>query len=238
MSRSLPESPVVGAEGTGMFTLSRRHHPLVVLPVVAAALLGVGALVLMAGPASVAALDTLLLRVAYSVPLAPAPEISFLVTTLGDTDTALAVSGAAAAGLLVLRHWREAAALGLAIALTQGLVALLKGLVSRPRPAENEFVAGASGFSFPSGHSATSMALYATLTVLVLRACRGKARVAVALVGVVLILAVGLSRVYLGAHYPSDVLAGWITGGLLVLLSLGLVGRLSRSSAARAEAPA
>ena len=218
-----------------MSSLPYRPHLFVGLPLLAAGLLGVGSLILVGGPASVAGLDTLLLRAAYAIPLAPAPEISFFVTTLADTETALAVSVAAGARLLVLRHWREAAALGLAIALTQGLVALLKALVSRPRPAENEFVAGASGFSFPSAHSATSMALYATLTVLATRACGGPARVAAALVGVLLVVGVGLSRIYLGAHYPSDVLAGWIIGALLVLLSLAVVGRLSSSSLRPAE---
>lgn len=141
------------------------------------------------------------------------------LAALASTQTALAVTIVGALLLLVLRHWRGALALGLAYGLTQGAVQLIKEAVSRPRPAANEYVAEAGGFSFPSAHSATSVAVYATIALILIRASRsGHGRVAVAVLAAALVLAVGLSRVLLGAHYPTDVLAGWTFGALLASL--------------------
>lgn len=68
------------------------------------------------------------------------------------------------------------------------------------------------------------MAIYATLTFLAVRALRrGHHQIAIAVIGGALVVAIGLSRVFLGVHYPTDVVAGWLTGGLLVLGSWGLV---------------
>ena len=116
--------------------------------------------------------------------------------------------------------------LALAVLGTQAVVDLIKLTVERPRPELNGTLAEASGFSFPSAHSATGMALYATLTLLAARACSGRARVAIVAAGTSVIAAIGLSRVFLAAHYPIDVLAGWLTGGALVVASWLLVRRI------------
>ena len=93
---------------------------------------------------------------------------------------------------------------------------VLKKLVQRPRPAF--IMVEESSFSFPSGHSLSSMAFYGFLILLVLWLCRGKKAAALCVGLGVLILLIGLSRIYLGAHYASDVLAGFCEG--LVWLSL------------------
>ena len=100
---------------------------------------------------------------------------------------------------------------------TQGAVQLIKLVVERPRPAANSALAEAhQGFSFPSAHSATSVAVYATIAFILIRAARhGHSRVAIATFAGALVLAVGFSRVMLGAHYPTDVLAGWTFGALV-----------------------
>jgi undecaprenyl-diphosphatase len=135
----------------------------------------------------------------------------------------------AAAVLVLLRHWRGALTLALAVLATQAVVELIKLTVERPRPALNGAVADASGFSFPSAHSATSMAVYATLAFLLARSCKGALRAAIVASGMALVAVIGLSRVLLAAHYPTDVLAGWLTGGALVVASWLLVRRLVRS---------
>ena len=155
------------------------------------------------------------------------PHVGFMISTLGGTDLVLPLTAAAAVLLCLLREWRGALMVLVAVVSTQLVVDLIKELVSRPRPAANGAIAEASGFSFPSAHSATSVALYATLAFLAARACRGRARVAIALAGGAVVLAVGLSRVLLAAHYPTDVLAGWLTGGAIVLASWFLARRLS-----------
>jgi undecaprenyl-diphosphatase len=141
------------------------------------------------------------------------------LANLASTRTALAVTIVGALILLVTRHWRGAIALALVYPVTQGAVQLVKVVVERPRPEANATVAEASGFSFPSAHSATSVAVYATIAFILIRASRhGHSRVAVASLAAAVVLAVGLSRVLLGAHYPTDVLAGWTFGALLASL--------------------
>lgn len=161
--------------------------------------------------------------------------VSWAVSALGGTETVLPATVVFAVALLALRLWHSALALALAVGLTQAAVALLKGIVERPRPAANEAVAEAGGFSFPSGHSATSAALFGVLALVAARHLEGGARVAAAALGVALIAAIGVSRVLLGAHYPTDVLAGWLTGGTIALACVALFtklrGRLRRTQA-------
>jgi undecaprenyl-diphosphatase len=151
-------------------------------------------------------------------------ELSFQITDLGGSQTVWLVTVAAALALIAFRHWHGAIALLVAVASTQLVVDVLKLTVGRPRP--DHAVADTSGFSFPSAHSATSMAVYATLTLLAARAVSGRLRVMVAVAGGVVVVAIGLTRVYLGAHYPTDVLAGWLTGAVVVLGSWALAKRI------------
>jgi undecaprenyl-diphosphatase len=154
------------------------------------------------------------------------PHVSFLISTLGSSDVVFPLTGAAVLVLCLLRHWGGALVLALAVLSTQAVVGLIKLAVERPRPALNGTLAEASGFSFPSAHSATGMAVYATLTLLAARACRGRARISIVTAGISVIAAIGMSRVVLAAHYPIDVLAGWLTGGSLVVASWLLVRRV------------
>jgi undecaprenyl-diphosphatase len=141
------------------------------------------------------------------------------LATLASTRTALLVTVVGALVLLATRHWRGAIALALVYPVTQGAVQLIKVIVERPRPEANATLAEAGGFSFPSAHSATSVAVYATIAFILIRASRhGHSRVAVASLAAALVLAVGASRVLLGAHYPTDVLAGWTFGALVASL--------------------
>jgi membrane-associated phospholipid phosphatase len=138
------------------------------------------------------------------------------IANLASTRTALIVTIAVALVLLMRRHWHSAIALALVFPVTQGAVQLVKLIVERPRPAANASLAEAQGFSFPSAHSATSVAVYATIAFILVRASRhGHSRVAIASLATALVLAVGVSRVMLGAHYPTDVLAGWTVGALV-----------------------
>jgi undecaprenyl-diphosphatase len=158
-------------------------------------------------------------------------EAGFALSSLGGTDLVIPLTALAALVLVLLRHWSGALTIVCAVLATQGVVHLIKVLVERPRPAANDAIASASGFSFPSAHSATSMALYATLGLLGARACAGRGlRAAVLACAAGLVAAIGISRLLLGAHYPIDVLAGWLTGAALMgaswLLALLLLGRL------------
>ena len=93
-----------------------------------------------------------------------------------------------------------------------GLVVLgLKALFARDRPADQ--IIQATGFSFPSGHAFASTVFYGMMVYLVFRLTeRTWARAMAVVIGPLMILSVGLSRVYLNVHYLSDVLGGWLAG--------------------------
>jgi membrane-associated phospholipid phosphatase len=156
------------------------------------------------------------------------------VSELGGSEIVLWATLAAVVGLVGLRHFRGAAALGLAVLGTQGVVAIAKMLMTRPRPADEMAVAEPSGWSFPSGHSASAVALYVMLALIATSLWRRQLRPAVAFGAAGLLVAlIGFSRVYLGAHYPTDVLAGWLTGGILVVGSWAVCSRLPSGPAAK-----
>jgi len=108
--------------------------------------------------------------------------------------------------------WREAAAIALGLGGAMLIYDLTKALTSRPRPSV-EHLQAVTGSSFPSGHATQASAFWLSL-VLVLRATR-VTPLALRVAGVLataLVLGVAWSRVYLGVHYPSDVIAGVILG--------------------------
>jgi undecaprenyl-diphosphatase len=203
---------------------SLRHiaHPVLLLSAVAAL---AGAILT---STTVVHFDAAVGSAARAVAGALPTNLEFAVSELGATDFLLPLTVAVALVLMLLRHWRGALTLLLAVVATQVVVQLIKLVVERPRPAGNSGLAEASGFSFPSAHSATSMAVYATVAFLAARACRGWGRIAVVACAAALIAGVGSSRVLLAAHYPIDVLAGWLTGGALVVASWLLVRWLVR----------
>ncbi len=117
-----------------------------------------------------------------------------------------------AVALAARRRWTEVGVLVVGMALTSVGFHELKAAIDRPRPPEA--LIGTTGSSFPSGHAANSV-LYVWLAVtIVVRLRPGMARAALVVVaGVVVSALIGLSRVYLGAHYLSDVSGGWALGG-------------------------
>lgn len=116
-----------------------------------------------------------------------------------------------AAVVAVLRHRLRAALFLLVTVEASGILTVLaKGSVGRPRPVTA--LVTASSTSFPSGHALGVMIGVGALLALALPMLRGSARVAAVSVGVLLVAAVGVARVALGVHHPSDVLAGWALG--------------------------
>lgn len=109
-----------------------------------------------------------------------------------------------------------------AVALAQIFKTIVKETARRARPDESLHLIVQKGYSFPSGHAITGMALFGVLFILVLRYFEKGMKKNILLAGAVIIPpAIGISRIYLGVHYPSDVLAGWI-GGIVVVCVIAI----------------
>ncbi len=101
---------------------------------------------------------------------------------------------------------------------------ILKNIFERSRPDEALWLMSEPGFSFPSGHSVASMATYGLLYMLVLKYVpHSRMRTAVLAVCFVLAFLVGLTRIFLGVHYPTDVMAGWLEGIFYISITLGVI---------------
>jgi membrane-associated phospholipid phosphatase len=153
-----------------------------------------------------------------------------VVTQVGSTWVVTVVILVAAA-ILIRRHRNlDAGFVAVSSIGTAILVAIAKQIIGRPRPAVSDRLVAATGAAFPSGHAAQSVACYGALAVIVVLAARTtKIRWSTILGTMTIALSVGASRVYLGVHWPSDVVSGWLlaTGWLLTLIGV----RLSLSAA-------
>lgn len=146
------------------------------------------------------------------------PKVAADITALGGGVVLTLIVLVAIGFLLMQRLWLTALATALA-SLTGGwAVDLIKGQVLRARPDLVPHLVDVHGYSFPSGHATSSAVVYLTLAALAGQVTRDRAaRRYLLIVAVLLVGAIGCSRVYLGVHWPSDVLAGWSFGTLWAL---------------------
>jgi membrane-associated phospholipid phosphatase len=170
--------------------------------------------------------------------LVPSATAAFTaVTTLGNTSVLAVVAGMAAAYLLLRRRARDVALLAVTLVGAQLLTWVLKEIFERPRPSFDDPVVTAGWFSFPSGHASSSIAVYGALAYVCVggdRSLRARAFVA----GVALLVAaIGFSRLYLGVHYLTDVVAGYSAGLAWLVLAIGIVQTRYRRSARATPLP-
>ncbi|MBL8576846.1 MAG: phosphatase PAP2 family protein [Mesorhizobium sp.] len=156
------------------------------------------------------------------------------ITALGSVSVLVLVTAAAIFYLLLIRRGREALMILVAVGGGQIVSSLLKIGIDRPRPDLVSHLVQVQTLSFPSGHAMMSAVTYLTLGVMIAGIAPGKVTKAYVLFMAVLItLMVGVSRLYLGVHWPSDVLAGWFAGFAWVMLYWLVLRRFAR----RPEAP-
>lgn len=112
------------------------------------------------------------------------------------------------------------------------LSSTLKVLIARPRPDIVEHLVHVNDLSFPSGHSMLSAVLYGTLAIIAVQYLRSEAaKNYVVIVATMVVLLVGLSRIILGVHFPTDVIAGWCLGfAWVVICHWAFIGRLERTA--------
>lgn len=148
---------------------------------------------------------------------APADWAVVLVTLFGDATALTLVAAVTVTALLLRRAWMPAIACGAAFALTPLVVKAIKLLVARPRPTADLY-AGVESFSFPSGHMTNSMVIYGALAIFAAHALTGLWR-QVTIGGFILLVGmIGVSRVYLGAHWPSDVVAAVLLASISLFI--------------------
>lgn len=153
------------------------------------------------------------------------PEAVWLgpLTALGSFWAVVSVAVAVLVIGWFANHWREAMAGALAIGLSAAGIELLRLAIARARPELLDPTIVETGFSFPSGHTANATVAYGIMAWLIGRVAGGRSvRTAAWALAVAVAIGVGLSRVWLGVHYPSDVVAGWLLGIAVVALVAGL----------------
>ena len=136
-----------------------------------------------------------------------------VVTVFGSAAALVPI--VAVVGLVLLRRRHTWAPLGFLVAAYGGAAVayhLVKRLVGRPRPPLPLRIAAASGSAFPSGHAAQSAAVYAALVAVAVTSSSPARRVVSWIAAGVAIILIGVSRLYLGVHWATDVIVGWAVG--------------------------
>lgn len=135
------------------------------------------------------------------------------ITALGGFTVLTLITVFAVGFLLALRTYATALFVALAVSGGAVLGTVLKAVFVRARPDVVPHLVLVNSASFPSGHAMNSALVYLTLATLLARAQAGRrVRIYLLSVAMVLTLLIGTSRVYLGVHWPSDVVAGWGVG--------------------------
>jgi undecaprenyl-diphosphatase len=147
-------------------------------------------------------------------------RLMLFITWLGDPLFLTGLLAVVGVWLLVRRWWSAVLYIVLAGGGVGVLNILIKQSYQRPRPNMVPMLLDPSGFSFPSGHTMGATGAYGALLVIGLYLLpRRRWQAALALLIGLLVLLIGSSRVYLGVHYPTDVLGGWLAGGAWLLLA-------------------
>jgi undecaprenyl-diphosphatase len=197
----------------------------------------------------VVAIDRRVLNLVATLRLPELDQVMYAITSLGNAQTIVVLLAAALLVLLLARRWLWALLLLLATGVAELFMAALKLLVARPRPPLEDARIVEAGFSFPSGHATVAATFYGTLAYfLIRRVSSDRLKALIGVAAALIVLAIGVSRVYLGVHYPTDVLAGWALGifwlGVAALIDsvvstrLAIQERASSAATDRAMAPA
>jgi undecaprenyl-diphosphatase len=158
----------------------------------------------------------------------PADLALMTATLIGSNAVLLPVLAAVTALAVHLRRRTVAIVLVIDAIAVIGAYSALKVMFSRERPELFDKVALPTGYSFPSGHSMSAVGIYGVIAAALI-ALYPRARRLVIAAAAVLVAAIGLSRIYLGVHWPSDVLGGFLGGIPPLIVSVHLIHRGRRA---------
>ncbi|AUI71521.1 phosphatase PAP2 family protein [Companilactobacillus alimentarius] len=146
------------------------------------------------------------------------------ITNLGDTLPTILIAAAFFVLLIIKKYYYAAIFLVLNKVVVALLNSLIKNIIERPRPSHYHYVY-AGGFSFPSGHSASSFALYISLLIIAWFIFKNiKFKLLISILTISIVILVGYSRIFLGVHYPSDVLGGYTLAAIILTFNSLLFG--------------
>ena len=157
-------------------------------------------------------------------------KVFLWLTLLGKGEVVVAVAATACALFLLWRRRYLLVPLLIVLAGTQATVQAVKHLILRARPAAELAYYVEKSSAFPSGHAATAAALYGFLVYALVRDATWRQRANIVFSGLAIVLAVGLSRMYLGVHFLSDVLGGYVVGLLWLVIGVSLAELLRARS--------
>lgn len=127
---------------------------------------------------------------------------------------------------ILIKNKKTGFLIGLNLVIVTILNQALKFILQRPRPTEFRII-NEIGYSFPSGHSMVSMAFYGFLIYLIYKNVKNKyLKVPLIIILSLLIIMIGISRIYLGVHYTSDVLAGFLISIAYLVLYINFANKL------------
>lgn len=153
-------------------------------------------------------------------------SVMTVVTHMGDLLVQTFVTVFVVITLFVLKKWRTAMWYGLTVLIGAGFLnGAIKELYGRARPNQIQPLVEIGGYSFPSGHSMGSIIVYGGILFLFFRFIRSiPLKIIISTVLSLMVLGIGISRVYLGVHFPTDVVGGFSLGAAWLFFSMALLG--------------
>lgn len=196
-----------------------------------------------AGTSDALAFDTLIREWFYSMRSPELTEVVKAITFMGNTKTVVTVCVLLLAVPLIIGAVEKAAGkkdnhglyitkkIGIPIAavaiIGSAINKFFKHTILRPRPDVSLHLIEQGGWSFPSGHSISGLLLYGFLVWLIRRYCKNKAFANAATVLLTLLwIGIGFSRIYLGVHYPTDIIGGWTLGMVVMLAAIMIIEKI------------
>lgn len=164
----------------------------------------------------------------FFVPFISSTTTAFMkaITFLGNHKFLIPANLLLIAVLLVYKKRKQALLVTIVALSSLGIMSILKNLFQRNRP-ENPLVEGITNYSFPSGHAFMSVVFFGLLLYLISDFIKIRwLRMLLTGMLIVLLLLIGVSRIYLNVHYPTDVIAGWLLGCSLLILFIAMFNKL------------
>ena len=143
-----------------------------------------------------------------------------IITYMGSTIPVIIITII----LMMILNQKDRIILGSSMIITLIINQIIKHLVQRPRPPIIERLVHQGGYSYPSGHSMMALCLYGVLIYFTINKIKSKKR-KILLVSIlsIIILLIGISRIYVRVHYPSDVLAGYLITITILIINITLI---------------